>query len=58
MARLTDKQGKVDWPEAIELMRDWQEDLHSNMTNEKFIDLYVGTFNPQETKKEDDRLRK
>lgn len=58
MAKLTDKQEKVDWAKAGVLLREWNEDIHSNMTNEKFIDLYVGRFYPQELTKEDDRLRK
>lgn len=58
MAKLTDKQEKAEWSKAFELMQEWQEDLHSNMTNEKFIDLYVGRFTPQEPTKEDNRLRK
>lgn len=58
MAKLTDKQESVDWSKAGELMQEWHKELHSNMTNEKFIDLYVGRFTPKEPTKENERLRK
>lgn len=58
MAKLTDKQEPVDWSKAHTLMREWQSDLYRNMTNEKFIDLHVGRFIPQEPRKENERLRK
>lgn len=58
MANLTDKQVSVDWSKAHIWMREWQEDLHKNMTNEKFIDLYIGRFSPQPSIKHDERLRK
>jgi hypothetical protein len=58
MAKLTDKQEPVDWTKAQASFRQWHEELHSNMTNEKFIDLYVGRVIPLEPTKEDERLRK
>ncbi|CNL75808.1 Uncharacterised protein [Yersinia pseudotuberculosis] len=58
MAKLTDKQNRADWSKAAQAMREWHEDLHSNMTNDKFIELYVGTVTPQELIKEDGCLRK
>ena len=58
MANLTEKQDPVDWAKAHLTFREWHKELHSNMTNEKFIDLYVGKFIPQEPTKEDERLRK
>lgn len=58
MANLTDKQKPVDWTKAHSSFQEWHKELHSNMTNEKFFDLYVGRFIPQETAKEDERLRK
>lgn len=58
MAKLTDKQEPVDWSKALLSFREWHKELHSNMNNEKFIDLYVGRFIPQQPTKEDERLRK
>lgn len=58
MAKLTDKQEGVDWSKDHLSFREWHEKLHSNMSNEEFIDLYVGRFIPQEPTKEDERLRK
>ncbi|HDL7017672.1 hypothetical protein N4227_13085 [Yersinia enterocolitica] len=58
MAKLTDKQEQADWAKAAQKMREWHEELHSNITNDKFIELYVGSFTPQEPIKEDERLRK
>lgn len=46
MTKITDKQESVDWTKAGELIREWHKDEHSNMTNDKFIDLYVGRFTP------------
>ncbi|MEM5524296.1 hypothetical protein [Enterobacter hormaechei] len=58
MAKLTGKQEPVDWSKAHLSFRELHKELHSNMSNEKFIDLYVGRFIPQEQTKEDERLRK
>lgn len=58
MANLTDKQESVDCSKVHVRMREWQEDLDKNMTNEKFIDLYIGRFSPQPSMKQDERLRK
>ncbi|HGH0375203.1 TPA: hypothetical protein ACQ340_002715 [Yersinia enterocolitica] len=58
MAKLTDEQDGVDWSKTAQTMQEWHEDLHSNMTNDKFIELYVGTVTPQALIKEDGRLRK
>jgi|GEM_PF-6362027 len=57
MAKLTDKQEQVDWSSAKESMSLWHGELHRNMTNEKFIELYVGNWAPSE-QKENERLRK
>lgn len=57
MAKITDKQEPVDWPKAHLSFRERHNELHSGMTNEKFINLYVGRFIPQEPTKEDERLR-
>lgn len=57
MSKLTDKQEAVNWPSVFSAMREWHQDLHANMTKEKFIELYVGRFKPSESK-EDERLRK
>lgn len=58
MAKLTDKQEPVDWSKVHVWMCEWKSDLYRNMTNEQFIDLYVGRFIPRDSVKEDDRLRK
>lgn len=58
MAKLTDKQETVDWSKVHVWMREWNSDLYRNMTNEKFIDLYVGRFLPRGSVEQEERLRK
>jgi hypothetical protein len=54
MAKLTDKQEQIDWSSAKESMSLWHEEIHRNMTNEKFIELYVGNWAPSAQKKMND----